>query len=533
VIRILFLIAAALFATPAHAQWREATSRNFIVYSDGDERGLREAVIRLERYNHALRALSNVTRPPSATKLKVYLLRNVSVLSQFAGQGPAGYYVASARGPIAVSIRRGPRTVSTLAVTTREDTNAAAEEVLLHEYAHHFMFQNFPATYPWWFVEAFAGFYGPAIIRDDGGVEIGHGAMWRQDALREGWLPIHRILTARRPQDINGEVGLLYAQGWLTVHYLFNQRGGAAQLQRYLEAVNAGTSYEAAVEAVWGPQARELDSALRRYAREPLRALHLPFRPIDIGPVEVRALSEAENDLLFTEIHLGSGISRAYVGRFSQSVRSLAGRYSGDPYALRILAEAERLAGNRAQAEQAVNRLLAIRPEDPKGLLFRGLLNVDALRESNSRDEAAWNAARAPLLRANRLAPNDAQVLLAYYDSYRGQDSLPPAHAQNALVRAMNLVPQDDLIRYRVAADYERRDMIEEAIFTIRPDAYATHEDENEAARRRRERNYERYGPAGEERRETAREMLTRLETRLAQQRGTATPPAPAPAPAQ
>lgn len=537
-IRMIFVLAAMLFAaaSPAHAQWREAESRHFIVVSDGDERSLREAVIRLERYDHALRALSGVAdRAPPATKLKVYLLRSITVLEQFTGRGAAGYYVASARGPIAVSIRRAPRSGNSIALTTVERTQGIAEEILLHEYAHHFMFQNFPATYPWWYVEAFAGFYGPTVVNDDGSVEIGHAAAWRQDALREGWLPIHRILTARRGSDINNEVSLLYAQGWLLVHYLFNQPGGAAQLKRYLDAINAGTSYEEAMTQVWGEEARELDSALRRYAREPLRALRLPFADIDLGPIEIRRLTGAEGDLVFNDIALGSRVSRYYIDRFAQSVRSISGNHPNDPYGLRMVAEVERLAGNRDAAQRAVERLLAVAPDDPRGLMFKGLLAAEALEASGSRDEAAWDAAREPILRANQLAPTDAQILWAYYESYRKQGMLPPAHAQNALVGALNLVPQDSRVRYLVAADFEQRGMIEDAITTIKPLAFATHEDASERARRERERNWDRYGPAGEERTETARDMLARLEEKLAADQGQAAAarPAPASAPAE
>jgi hypothetical protein len=148
----------------------------------------------------------------------------------------------------------------------------------------------------------------------------------------------------------------------------------------------------------------------------------------------------------------------------------------------------------------------------------KGLLQAEALAAARSSDDAAWNAARQDILRANRLAPNDPLILEAYYDSFADQNVLPPAGAQNALFHALQLAPGDDELRYRVAADFERRDMIPEAIAVIRPTALALRElgNEGERARRRREEAEERYRLAGQAHHESAREMLTRLEARLA-----------------
>jgi hypothetical protein len=95
---------------------------------------------------------------------------------------------------------------------------------------------------------------------------------------------------------------------------------------------------------------------------------------------------------------------------------------------------------------------------------------------------------------------------------------LPPPEAQNALYDAMELAPSDAELRYRLARDFELREMIPQAIAIIRPQAMQTPHrgDESDAERRRREEREERERQAGRERRETAREMLARLEQRLA-----------------
>ena len=46
---------------------------------------------------------------------------------------------------------------------------------------------------------------------------------------------------------------------------------------------------------------------------------------------------------------------------------------------------------------------------------------------------------------------------------------VPPDGAQTALYTAMELAPSDGELRYKVALDFEQRDMIREAIAIIRP----------------------------------------------------------------
>ena len=91
--------------------------------------------------------------------------------------------------------------------------------------------------------------------------------------------------------------------------------------------------------------------------------------------------------------------------------------------------------------------------------------------------------------------------------------AIPPDDAQAALYRAMELAPSDGDLRFKVAADFERRDMIAEAIAIIRPEAYRVPErrDESERERAARLRQEDRYRRAGTVRTESAREMLDRL----------------------
>jgi hypothetical protein len=507
-----------IFSTAAQAEWHEARSNNFLVYSEGGEQQLRDFTAKLEKFHFILRAMHNITRSPPPNRLHVYLLRDIDAVQRSAGGASvAGYSIFRARGPMLVGTRQGGG---------QNAYGINPEPILLHEYSHHFMYFYFPATYPTWYSEGFAEFWGQIQIGDDNLVRIGAPAGYRFDSFEGNrWMPIDRILAAHSYADARNDLDLIYAEGWLLNRYLFTNSMRSGQLSRYLTLINQGRSYEQAMQEAFGGNTGALDSELRRFAEQSrFPILDVPFRPIDVGPITIRTLRPAEAALIDQNIRLSQEIPAREAADFARTVSGIASHYPDDPYALEILIEAQRLAGNAAAATTAADHLLRIEPDNARGLMHKGSLQAEALAAAHSTDDASWDAARQLILRANRLAPNDPLILEAYYDSFADQSVLPPASAQNAFFHALQLAPGDEELRYRVAADFERRDMIPEAIAVIRPTALALRDvgNEGERERRRRQQEEERNRPAGQARHETAREMLTRLQARLQAQ------PAPA-----
>ncbi|HEX2764472.1 MAG TPA: hypothetical protein VHM92_11620, partial [Allosphingosinicella sp.] len=509
--------------------WKEATTNNFIVYSEGGEAQLREFATKLEKFNFVLRTYHKVTAPPAPIKLKVYLLPSTAAVGKMAGNGGvAGFYVPDARGLMMVGTHSTQVWRSGDPRSAQGFVDIDPESILLHEYTHHFMYQYFPATYPTWYSEGFAEFWGATRFLENNVVEIGLPADYRFGSFFDNrWLPLRKLLTAQSYADVP-ELDLLYAQGWLLVRYAYDHSDRQKQLQTYLRAINAGATYENAMKQGFGdPDA--LNSQLFEYAkRSKFSVVRLPFKPIDPGQIALRTVSPAEDALMMWAIKLGQGYRQTEAAEIAGKVRAIASRFPDDPYALNLLAEAERLAGNPDAANAALDKLLKIAPNHAQALMQKGKLAVDALKAAQSRDPKAWAAARQYLIRANKLAPKDPLVLEAYYDSFRMQGVLPPESAQNALYHAMELAPSDDDLRYKVAADFEQRNMIEEAIAIIRPVAFTLphRKTETEKERKRREEREAKFRGAGEEKRETAREMYERLEKKLGERKGAPKPAA-------
>ena len=514
------VLAASLSATAARAEWHQATSNNFIVYSQGSAEDARAFAAKLERFHYVLRTFHRISAPTMPNKLRVFLLSSAGAVGRAAGGASvAGYYVPDARGLMMVGTRaRGGRGNGDPR-SAQSEANLDPESILLHEYTHHFMYQYFPAAYPTWYSEGFAEFWGSTNFLPNEVVEVGGAAEHRFATFRAlGWLPLDRLLRIHNYREAGGaNVFLLYAEGWLLVRYTFENPARQRQLQTYLRLINGGTDYAAAAQQAF-PDLATFNSELFSFAGSGrFNVVRLPFRTIDVGQITLSVPGPAEQALMMQEIKLSQGYPQREAAEFAAEIRGIAARFPDDPFALRLVMESAWLAGDNAAAMDAANRLLAVEPNNARALATKGLIQVAGLAAAQNRDAAAWNAARAPLLRARRAAPRDPLVLRAFYRGYAMQGGLPPEEAQNALYDAMELAPSDGEIRYELARDFEQRRMIPEAIAIIRPEAnsFPHRGNESEADRRRREQLEERNRQAGTVRHETPLEMLRRLQAML------------------
>ena len=163
--KLLALVSLFFLATPASAEWYEATSNNFIVYSQGSEQEARDFAAKLQRFHFVLSTVRRIPEGRASLKLRVFLLPDRNAVQRVAGGGGVvGYYVPDARGMMLVGTRRSISGLNDIRSHRDESSDIDPESVLFHEYAHHFMYQYFPATYPTWYSEGFAEFWGTTAI---------------------------------------------------------------------------------------------------------------------------------------------------------------------------------------------------------------------------------------------------------------------------------------------------------------------------------------------------------------------------------
>lgn len=464
-IRLFLLCLSLLLPASARAAWGEATSANFIVYGEGSRERLVKFATELEQFDQLMRTVTNSRFERSPARLKVFLVgrgNEVRRLMDARGSGALGVYVPDKEGPFF------------LASTGTEGGAFAIDgpHVLRHEYVHHFMLQNAPAYYPVWYREGFAEYYATAKFDEPTVATIGTPPESRLGTIFYGdWGRYEDILSY---DGSSKKVGAdhLYAQGWLLVHAMSSDKALAAQVHRYLVAINGGKTPAEAYRATFGET--DLDTRLARYFRSKrLPAIRMTLRrPIDPGSISYRQLGDAEGAMIEWDIRAAFADKAEEKAKLAREFRSAAGRRAGDPAVLRTTAEIEHAAGNHAGAMAAVDKLLQLRPDDPRGLLRKGMILVD-MAERDKASAAQWTEARSWIIKANAKSPDNALILFQYYDSFPRAGQAPPKDASAALVRAFELVPQDSDLRLATGIELERVGRLAEARVVIEPLAYA------------------------------------------------------------
>ncbi|RYY42434.1 MAG: hypothetical protein EOP59_10030, partial [Sphingomonadales bacterium] len=285
----------ALAGPLAAEPWREAASAHFVIYSQESEAELRDFATRLERLDKALRTLQASEDPPlgKASRLTVYVVRDAASVRRLLGEGPkytAGFYTADAGQSLAFT----PRLIG-----SGSKYDLGAMTVLIHEYAHHYMWRTAPAAYPAWYVEGFAEFWSTARFETDGGVGIGLPAYHRAPTLLLGRnaISLAEMLGETRPAQSPDQLDTLYGRGWLLAHYLTFDKARSGQLARYLDAINRGTPPLKAATDAFGPL-EQLDRELRAYVGKRLSYLPLPAARLPVTPPTIRTLRAGEAAIL-------------------------------------------------------------------------------------------------------------------------------------------------------------------------------------------------------------------------------------------
>jgi tetratricopeptide (TPR) repeat protein len=471
----LALLSAAILAAPAQAEWREATSDHFIIYSEQSEKSLREFAERLERFDAAMRSLRNLPKVPvaHANKLTVYAVSDIGDVRKLYGKGAsngnfgiAGFYQPRASGSLAFVARS----------TGDSDTSFDGERVLRHEYAHHFMMHNFPVAYPVWFIEGFAEFNSTARFEKNGTVGIGTPASHRARGLMMGpKLSVESLVSNPTGSRRGDEREAMYGRGWLLTHFLYAEPSRAGQLSAYLKQVNSGTnSLDAAREAFGDLQV--LDKELESYLRRPKLAYWpIPAERLPIGKITIRTLSPAEDAMMEVKMRSKRGVNRQQALELLPLVRKAAAPFPNDPAVQATLAEAEYDAGNYAEAEAAADRAIASNPRHVDALIYKGRAKMALASASKSADAAAWKEVRKWLVAANRADPEDPEPLILFYSSFRAQGIKPTANAAIGLEEALRLAPQDQPLRMMAAFQYLADNKPAEARAALAPVAFAPH----------------------------------------------------------
>ncbi|GAA0866787.1 DUF1570 domain-containing protein [Sphingopyxis soli] len=464
-------------ADTAEAKWLRADTDNFIIYSEGSEKSLRDFADKLERFDATLSLRFGISRIKEPNRLTIYLVERAADAGRLSagrlGPSIAGFYSADPEGSFAVSNRE-----STVIKGTPE-----WQQTLFHEYGHHFMRRYLHAAFPAWFVEGFAEYYSTTDFTKDGKAEIGKPPYGRAYGLLEMPKIPAETLLFQRPGTMrnSGQMDVYYGRAWLLTHMLYSSAARSGQLGAYLGAINKGVEPKKAATDAFGDLA-QLDRDLNTYLKQRL-SYRTTGEPIAVSAtVTIAPLSPADDAMLPLQLERksASGDEERLV-KVRDDLAKLAERYPGDADVWYELAMAEWDRGKEKRdpgaARASVDKALALDPKHVRANVLLGRILIDALREKDEPSAADWNAARKPIILANQTDPDDPVPLFAYFQSFTGQGRRPPKIAIDGLARSFELAPENGETRINYAFALADQGKFDTAIALAKSIAYDPHDD--------------------------------------------------------
>lgn len=470
-IAALIIVVGLALNSPAKAEWLRGESEHFIVYGDTSERAMTRYVQKLERFDQLLRLYLPARSEFIAPKLPIYMVRSNAQMRAVWPDIPrqvGGFYARSEERIFAMAGEGGEN-----------------DSVLLHEYAHHYMYQNFNAPYPAWFVEGFAEYYSTAELTPTR-VRIGLNSPGRMNSLTGGsnsWATMEALLSSRRTGR-NRIVGhAFYAQAWALTHYLMSTPERQAMLSAYLRAVGGGADPVAALDGTINRTPDQLQSDVQRYMGGPIPSFTPQHTFVD-ADVAVRPLSAAERDSLWLDLRLARFVPEQLRAANLQEALALQQRHPGEPMPARVLAQAYLDMKQPAEASAVLTPIVAAHPEDALSLrmLAVSLMDEGDAEESAARKAELYAQARPHLARAYQQEAGDYRIYLAMARNREDAPGYPTENDLQTLVLAAELAPQLPSVRMKAARGLMHHGQHVQAILLLRPIANDPHGGSNLSA---------------------------------------------------
>lgn len=473
----LFAFIVLMLPLPAFAEWHEASSDHFVIYADQSSEQVQRFAERLERYHSAMHFLLNREgrKPSPSNRVTVYVVKNVEQVRKLFGTDSkylGGFYVPRAGGTLAIV----PRIEA-----AKSALDYSGERVLLHEYAHHVMYGSSAFSYPLWFSEGFAEFYGNAGFDADGSVGLGQPAATRLvEMMLAKNVPIELMLdTKTYLASRAGKKGYdeFYGRSWLLFHYLTFAPQRKGQLTAFLKELSQGKSDIEAARLAFG-DLKALDKELDKYAnRTKMSSWRLKPAALQIGEIRIRKLDEAEAASMPVRIRSRRGVDEEGAKEVLPLARAVAAKYPKSAAVMAVLAEAEYDAGNDDAAIAAADAALALDPRNVNAALQKGYAMAQKAKRSEAPSKA-WVAVRKQFLTVNAIENDHPIPLIRFYESYIENGDAPTDNALEGYVWALQLAPFDKNLRIKVAEALTIKNRFDDAIQTLRPIANDPHNDE-------------------------------------------------------
>lgn len=473
--KVMMAMMLAWTALPGTAQaaWWQAKSRHFTVYSEGNDEKLRGFAERLEKFDYLLRRFTNVTDDQAGSPVQVYLLASDAKLRALTkNPNIGGFYTTSDRSAYAVLARGGKS----------HQFDFGAEEILFHEYTHHFMLHHFPAAYPAWYVEGFAEFFSVVKFPKDGSIEFGHIPLPRVPGLVLGQPYPLKQLLARDTDKMNPrDMDRFYGTAWLLTHYFIQHKSPRqAEIRQYLTDLANGVP-DMHLPGYFDGGLDGLEKDLKAYMRAKHFISVLTPKEMKISPVTVASVDPVQGVLIEEELRFLHHPAKQELPAIVTAIRATATKFPDSAYAAALLAEAEWAAEQKDAALADADRAIAIDATLSRAYAVRAQVLLERAHDSDKAED--WKAALTAIVRANRADTEDPVPLALFYRYHAMRGGKMPDLGYDGLYKAFTLLPQSSDYRFNFVHAMAARGDYATASLLLDPIAYSPHaSDMREAA---------------------------------------------------
>lgn len=469
--RFALLLSTLFLAAPAHADWWEARTEHFIIYSKSSAADAKDFAESLERFDQSLRSLQLIkpdTRLSDSRRVKIYRAGTYVDISSLAGDsesGIGGFYIPRME-PVAFVPAREPVGVDVL----------DAKATLFHEYTHHFMFRHFTGTYPSWYVEGIAELYSTLDLKPDGSFHLGNPPQARADALVGKYksalrYSIRRMLMTTAQPTVE-DAYAHYTYGWLLAHYLSFEPTRKGQLLTYLRLIDQGTSLQQAAQQAFG-DLDKLEAEVTRYKNgNRYYGKDVRFANYHEPSVEMRKVGPDEEAILPIVTKSKVGVTPRTAKGVASDARSVAARYPNSFPVQLELTEAELDAENLDAADRAADAAIALKPSSAEALYFKG----QVLLAKAKNDPKLYPVARSWFAKAHDADPDHPGPLIGNFLTYSKAGGPVPETAVIGLENAYRIAPQDGDLKILLARQELAERRLDVAKMLLVPLALSPHE---------------------------------------------------------
>lgn len=462
------MLAILALILPAGAQaepWYRAESHHFVIYSKGSPKIVEDLARKVEQFDALLRLVFGREPEQQPNRLTIYLLADAKAVDDLFGPGrdyTAGFYRPSASGSFAVANRERGYNSSDL----------DGQTTLFHEYAHHFMYRNFPVPAPAWFSEGFAEYASTAEFARDGTFAYGKLPHYRGHSLLSGpKIPIRKLLT-EQPSGSIDQVSAFYGWSWAMTHLFYRSDDRGKQIARYLAALADGAEPLAAAETEFG-NLDALEKRLQKYVRGGMTYANSDKPLAYLSDVKTARLSDRDSELVELRLQQRTGYKPE---RTRQKLRELTARSDANAEAWYLLAEVEYALSHAENAqpqydfdaaEAAVDRALALDPRHVLANVLKGDIILEPFDHGDNPDPALWSKARVYFAAGNRADPLHPLPLYKFANTFL-REGKPNAQMGAALTEAFLGAPEAYELRFALANHYANEREYERAITLLK-----------------------------------------------------------------